>query len=227
MITAKRLLTLVLLQGCVFHLCLLGTNGQTATAQNKFESEIRKFVEADKLNPPPQNGVLFIGSSSIRLWKNLESTFSAYKAINRGFGGSEIKDATFYANQIIFPYKPRLIVFYAGDNDLASGKTPQQVFDDYKMFVQTVRMKLPKTKIAFISIKPSPSRWHLVDNVKTANKLIKDYSAHNKGLNYIDVFTPMLGADGKPQPDLFIKDNLHMTEKGYVIWKSVIEPYLK
>ncbi|HYE76317.1 MAG TPA: SGNH/GDSL hydrolase family protein, partial [Blastocatellia bacterium] len=156
-----------------------------------------------------------------------ESTFASYKAINRGFGGSEIKDSTYFANQIVFPYKPRMIVLYAGDNDIASGKTAKQVFDDYRAFVESVRKKLPQTRIAFISIKPSPSRWHLVESVKEANKMIREYSAGNKGLSYIDVFTPMLGVDGKPQPDLFVKDNLHMNEKGYAIWKSVIEPYLK
>src|SRR5882724_11728117 len=160
--------------------------------ENNWELEIKKFEETDRQNPPPKNAVLFIGSSSIQKWKSLSNDFPGIKVINRGFGGSEIADSTFFVDRIVTPYQPRMIVLYAGDNDLASGKTPQQVFEDYKAFVERVHRKLPTTRIAFISIKPSPARASLLQSLKEANGLIKAYATHAGRLIYIDVFTPML-----------------------------------
>lgn len=201
---------------------------QQATAPaNKWETDIRKFEEADRQNPPPKNAVLFIGSSSIRMWKDLATDFPDTKVINRGFGGSELADSTYFADRIVIPYQPRIIALYAGDNDLAAGKTPQQVFEDYKAFVARVQSKLPSAKIAFISIKPSLARVKLMDQMKTANDLIRGYAAKHKNLVFIDVFTPMLTAEGQPKPELFIKDGLHMTRGGYDIWRKAIAPHLK
>src|SRR6267378_4228626 len=154
----------------------------TATGQalqspgNKWEPEIKKFEEADRQNLPPKGAVLFIGSSSIQLWKSLADDFPGTKVINRGFGGSELADSTFYVDRIVIPYRPKIVVLYAGDNDLANGKTPQHVFEDYKAFVERVHRKLPDTRIAFISIKPSPSRASLLQSMKDANGLIKAYA---------------------------------------------------
>src|SRR5882762_4838822 len=201
------------------------TNAQQST-ENKWEPEIQQFEKSDKENPPPKGAVLFVGSSSIRMWKSLAEDFPGIKVINRGFGGSEIADSTFYVDRIVTPYFPGMIVFYAGDNDLSNGKTPQQVFDDYKAFVSRVRLKLPSTKIAFISIKPSPARASIIDRMRQANDLIRIYSSHDKGLLFIDVFTLMLGKDGNPRPDLFGPDMLHMNGQGYDLWKSVVAPYL-
>jgi lysophospholipase L1-like esterase len=125
------------------------------------------------------------------------------------------------------PYKPKMIVFYAGDNDLNDKKTPEQVFADYKQFVEKVRAKLPKVRIAFISIKPSPSRAALLDKMIAANKLIKDYSTKKKNLRYIDVFNRMIGKDGKPRPELFVDDNLHMNAAGYALWTKIVGPYVR
>ena len=189
---------------------------------NKWETEIKKFEESDKKNPPPRGAVVFIGSSSIRLWQSLSVDFPGIKVINRGFGGSELADSTYYVDRIVIPYQPRMIVLYAGDNDLANGKTPLQVFEDYKAFVARVQRKLPATKIAFISIKPSPSRASLLQSMKDANGLIKAYASHDKRLIYIDVFTPMLGKDGSARPELFGPDRLHMNSAGYRLWKLVV-----
>jgi lysophospholipase L1-like esterase len=193
---------------------------------NKWEVEIKKFEESDRQNPPPKGAALFIGSSSIRLWQSLAEDFPETKVINRGFGGSEIADSTFYVDRIVVPYKPGIIILYAGDNDLAGGKTPQQVFEDYKAFVSRVRQHLPETRIAFISIKPSPARASLLQNMKEANKLIKDYASRNKRLKYIDIFTPMLDKAGNSRPELFGPDKLHMNREGYILWKSVVAPFL-
>lgn len=199
---------------------------QTAPA-SKWEAEIRKFEDADRQAPPPKGAVLFIGSSSIRMWKDVATDFPDTKVINRGFGGSEIADSTAFVDRIVAPYQPRLVVLYAGDNDLNSGKTPQQVFAAYQAFVHRVRAKLPKVKIAFISIKPSLARLKLMEQMRATNDLIRGYATKQKNLVFIDVFTPMLNAEGQPRPELFIQDGLHMTREGYDIWRRVIAPYLR
>ncbi len=196
------------------------------STENKWESDIQQFEKSDKKNPTPRGAVLFVGSSSIRMWNSLAEDFPGIKVVNRGFGGSEIADSTFYVDRIVTPYLPSMIVFYAGDNDLSNGKTPQQVLDDYKAFVSRVRIKLPTTEIAFISIKPSPARASIIDQMRQANALIRSYSSHDKNLLFIDVFTPMLGKDGNPRPELFGPDKLHMNRQGYDLWKSVLAPYL-
>lgn len=194
---------------------------------NKWETEIKKFEESDRQNPPPKGAVVFIGSSSIRMWQSLGEDFPRIKVINRGFGGSEIADSTYHVDRIVIPHQPKIVVLYAGDNDLASGKTPSQVFEAYKAFVEHVHRKLPTTSIAFISIKPSPARASLLQSMKDANGLIKAYASHDKRLIYIDVFTPMLGKDGSPRPELFGPDKLHMNSEGYDLWKVVVAPHIR
>ena len=209
-----------------------GLAGQTLRAQNKpdsskWESEIKAFEAADKTNPPPHDAALFIGSSSIRLWKTLAEDFQEYKVINRGFGGSQIIDSVAFADRIVIPYKPRMILLYAGDNDIAAGKSPEQVLADFKAFARKVRPRLSETKVAFISIKPSPSRWEFAEKIKAANRLIEDFCEQDERLIYIDVFNPMLGADGKPRPELFVEDRLHLNHKGYALWTALTRPRLK
>ncbi|MBA2646706.1 MAG: hypothetical protein H0U81_07905 [Pyrinomonadaceae bacterium] len=200
---------------------------QQPAMTNKWEAEIKKFEEADRKSLPPKDAVLFVGSSSIRLWNSLGEDFPSVKIINRGFGGSDIEDSTYYAGRIVTPYRPRLIVLYAGDNDLANGKSPEQVFEDFRAFVGHVRRDLPQARIAFISIKPSPARRQLIEKQKATNGLIKNYISHEKGLSYIDVFTPMLGKDGAIRPELFVGDGLHLNKEGYALWKSVTAPHLR
>ena len=214
---------------CCLVICATFARSQiiAAAPANKWEGAIRKFEEADRQNPPAKGGVLFIGSSSIQMWKNLAEDFPQTKVINRGFGGSEISDSTYYVDRIVVPYRPRLIVFYAGDNDLASGKSTQSVFEDYKEFVNQVKANLPRAHIAFISIKPSLARLALIQKMRAANELIRRYAANKKHLAYIDVFTPMLGQDGMPRSELFGPDGLHMNRQGYSLWREVIAPYLR
>lgn len=191
-----------------------------------WEADMQRFEAADAQSPPPRGGVLFIGSSSIRFWDTLAQDFPGVPVINRGFGGSELRDSTWYADRIIVPYAPRQILIYAGDNDLNAGRTPQQLRADFIAFVERVRRDLPKAKIAYISNKPSPSRAQLLPVQRAANTLIAA-EAKRQGVDYIDIFTPMLDASGQPDESLFIEDRLHMNRAGYVIWQRAIAPYLE
>ena len=192
----------------------------------KWEGDIAKFEAMDKEKPQKKGQILFVGSSSIRLWK-LDKSFPGLDAINRGFGGSQIEDSTFYAERIVLPYEPRTIVLYGGDNDLASGKTAAQVADDFAAFVKKVREKLPKGKIVFVAIKPSIARWKNIDNVRAANALIRKQCEVGEKMVFVDVDKPMLGEDGKPREELFVKDGLHLNEKGYAIWDALVKPHLE
>lgn len=190
-----------------------------------WEADMQRFEAVDAQSPPPRNGVLFIGSSSIRFWDTLAQDFPGVPVINRGFGGSELRDSTWYADRIIVPYAPRQILIYAGDNDLSAGRTPQQLHADFIAFVERVRRDLPKTKIAYISNKPSPARAQLLSVQREANTLIQA-EAKRMGVDYIDIFAPMLDATGQPDASLFIDDRLHMNRAGYVLWQRVIAPYV-
>ena len=192
-----------------------------------WEADMRHFAELDAQAPPPRHAVLFLGSSSIRFWDSLASDFPGQAVINRGFGGSEIRDSTWYADRIVIPYAPRLIVFYAGDNDLNAGRSPRQVRDDFLGFVARVRRDLPRVRIAFISIKPSPSRAQLLPAIAESNRLVREAARGLAQVDYLDVYTPMLGADGQPRAELFRDDMLHMTPEGYAIWREVVAPELK
>ena len=170
---------------------------------------------------------MFVGSSSIRLWEGLDSAFPGVNLVQRGFGGSELGDVVYRAPSIVLPYRPRLVVLYAGDNDLAAGKSPNQVLKEYESFVSLVLGELPETRIAFISIKPSPARWELIDNIRAANALVGNRVKTDPRLIYVDVFTPMLGADGFPRKELFDEDKLHLNAKGYVLWRNLLRPVVR
>jgi len=192
----------------------------------KWEKEIAAFEKTDAEKPPVKGSIVFIGSSSIRKWTSLAADFPEHHVLNRGFGGSEMADSVAFIDRIVFPYEPKMIVVYAGGNDINAGKSPDRVFSDFKAFVAKVRTKMPEVPIAYISIAGNPSRWAQVDKVKEANHLIEDYTKQEKNLKFIDVFPAMMGPDGKPKPDIFVADNLHMNEKGYAIWKEIILPFL-
>jgi lysophospholipase L1-like esterase len=147
--------------------------------------------------------------------------------INRGFGGSHLSDSVAFTDRIVIPYKPRLVLIYAGDNDIASGKSPQEVFDDFKRFVQKIHQALPDARVGFISIKPSPSREKFLESIKQANWLVKEYAQGKGNVAFIDVFTPMLNSESKPRAELFLKDMLHPNEKCYQLWASIITPVLE
>ena len=201
-------------------LSALGAPAQTQT--NRFDADIAAFEARDRTNPPPKDAILFIGSSSIRMWKTLADDFPEHKVINRGFGGSEIADSVHFVDRIVIPYRPGMAVMYAGGNDINAGKSPERVAADFKAFVERVRAKLPDIPIAYISIAPNPARWAQVDRVRRANELIREFTKTSPKLSFIDVFPHMLGEDGQPRPEIYLEDRLHMNEKGYAIWKKVV-----
>lgn len=197
----------------------------------QWESEIAAFEAIDHQSPPAQNAIVFIGSSSIAMWEALPSDFPSdfpgHAVVNRGFGGSQIGDSTHHAERILQARTPRLIVLYAGDNDLADGKTPEQVAHDFQLFVERVYGFLPDTRIAFLSIKPSPSRRHLMPRAKQANDLIHGIARQNETLDFIDIFPAMLDEHGAPRAELFGPDELHMNRAGYKLWIPTITPHLE
>jgi lysophospholipase L1-like esterase len=200
----------------------------SALAQDpkRFAREIDAFTAADTTRPPPKHAILFIGSSTIRKWTTLADGFPGRKVFNRGFGGSQLSDSIYYFDRIVAPYQPGLIVLYAGSNDINDHKTPEQVFNDFKVFAAKVHEQLPQTRLDFISILSTPVRAAQVEKVKEANRLIRDYIAHDEKLGYIDAFPAFLGADAKPNPDLFLFDRLHPNAKGYAVLQTIIAPYL-
>jgi lysophospholipase L1-like esterase len=208
--------------------CVICLGTLAAAQQPAFESEIAAFEKADRQNPPQPGAIVFTGSSSIRLWSTLAEDMKPLSVINRGFGGSQIADVNQFAARIVLPYRPRAVVFYAGDNDLAASppKSPEQVCDDFKKFVQIVHSPLPETRIYFVSIKPSIQRWTLWPNFQKANELIRKYVTSTPSVEFIDVTYAMLDAQGTPRADIFREDGLHLNEKGYAIWTAIIKPRL-
>ena len=194
-----------------------------------FWSDIQNFKKQDSISFPPKNAILFIGSSSFTMWKDVQNYFPGYTIINRGFGGSTLLDQIQYEADIIFPYHPKQIVIYCGENDLASSDTvtSAMVFERFKELFQMIREKFTDLPVAYVSMKPSPSRRHLFSKMREGNKLIKDFLATQKNTAFIDVHQQMLNETGEPIPELFLEDSLHMNPKGYAIWKKAIEPYLQ
>lgn len=192
----------------------------------RWEKDITAFERQDKMKAPPKNPIVFVGSSSILFW-DLSKSFPRLPAINRGFGGSQLADVVHFTPRIVLKYEPRLIVLYAGDNDLAAGKTPERVRDDFRAFVKLVHEKLPKMRIIFISIKPSLFRWSLIDKIRKANALVEAECKNDENLVYLDLVSPMLGDDGKPRRELFALDGLHLNAKGYALWAERLKPHLE
>lgn len=204
--------------------------GQQAFAPGdpaRWEADIRAFEEADRTAPPPRGAILFIGSSSIRLWTTLASDFPERPVINRGFGGSQLSDAVHFFDRIVLPYRPRQIVLYAGSNDIAAGEPPEQVAADFRAFVGLVRRALPETRVAFIAIAPNEARWSLMPQFTTANELVRQFTTTDPKLSFIDVVPHMLGQDGRPTPGLYVDDRLHMNANGYELWRGIVRPYLR
>ena len=209
--------------------CLPAWPARTAEASDpsaKWEKEIAALEQQDRENPPPKGGVVFVGSSSIRMWKTLAQDFPNHRVLNRGFGGSQLSDSVRFADRIVIPYAPAMVVVYAGGNDINAGKSPAEVFEAFKAFVEKVQAKLPQTEIAYISIAGNPARWAQVEKVKAANELIAGYINSHPRLKFIDVFPKMLGGDGLPRPEIFLADKLHMNAQGYKLWTEIVRAAL-
>lgn len=192
----------------------------------RFESEINAFEAYDHKNAWPRNSILFVGSSTIRLWQTADA-FPSLPIMNRGFGGSTVADVNRYADAIVFKYKPRVIVFYAGDNDIAAGRSADRVFTDFQTFATMVRDRLPETPLIYLAIKPSIARWKLWPTMRIVNNRVKDLSNAYKQLIFVDTAPPLLGSDGMPQKSLFRDDGLHMSDDGYAAWNKLLAPLLR
>ncbi|MDV3310687.1 MAG: GDSL-type esterase/lipase family protein [Cyclobacteriaceae bacterium] len=193
---------------------------------SRWEETIRGFEQADRANPPQSGGVLFTGSSSIALWKDLASYFPEYRVLNRGFGGSNFSDLLYYAERIIIPYKPSKIFVYEGDNDIAQGDATEKVLANARKLRELIRAKLGNTPVVFISPKPSVARWHLKSNYESVNAALKKFAESEPDTEFADVWTPALDENGNVRKDIFLEDNLHLNAKGYQIWKQVLSKYL-
>jgi lysophospholipase L1-like esterase len=192
---------------------------------SKWEKEMAAFDAADRKEAPPKGAIVFVGSSSIRMWKSLAPDFPGHKVINRGFGGSQLADSVHFIDRVILRYQPRQVVIYAGGNDLNVKKSPEIVYGDFVALADRIRAALPQARIAYISIAGAPSRWAQVEQVRQTNALIAAHCRRH-GLDFINTFPLMLGPDGRPKPDIFLKDNLHMNERGYALWREAVQPYL-
>jgi len=190
-----------------------------------FDDAIAAFESADKQSPPPKCATLFVGSSTIRFWSSLKEDFPNRTVINRGFGGSTVWEVDDYFDRIVTPYHPKQIVFYAGDNDLAAKRTPDQVYADFLIFMQKKDRALGKTPVWFISVKPSKLRWDIQDQMTAVNKKVKALADKRHDLAYIDIVPAMLKPDGTPK-DIFREDRLHMTPEGYKLWTPIVEKSL-
>jgi lysophospholipase L1-like esterase len=192
---------------------------------SRFEGEIKAVEAWDRQNSFPSKAVLFVGSSSIRMWQTSEG-FPDLPVINRGFGGSHVSDVNHFAERIVLKYSPRVIVFYAGDNDIADGKSPDRVFHDFQTFAELVHARLPTARLVYLPIKPSLARWSKWDQMQAANSLAASFARNSAWVKYVDTATPMLGADGRPRPELFVEDGLHMNAEGYRLWNEKLRPVL-
>jgi lysophospholipase L1-like esterase len=192
----------------------------------RWEKAIAAIEAKDRENPPPRGGIVFIGSSTIARWKDVDDYFPGYHIINRGFGGSEIIDSAHFADRLLFPIEPKMIFLRAGTNDIHAGRSAQAVFEDFKTFEHTVHAKLPETKVLFIGNCPAPVRWNDRDETKKLNELVAEYAKNTPNVAYIDAWDISLTADGKPREELFVKDRLHPNAQGYKLLAERIRPYL-
>lgn len=189
----------------------------------KWDKEVAAIEKRNQDAAP--GGIVFAGSSSIRLW-DVKKSFPDRSVVNAGFGGSQIRDCTQFAARLVTVHKPAAVVFYAGDNDIGAGRTAEQVRDDFAAFADAVHKEAPKCRVWFVAVKPSPKRWAKYDTQTKANALVKTLCEKDATLGFIDVVPAMLGPDGKPIPELFTKDDLHMTPKGYEVWTAAVNKAL-
>lgn len=200
-----------------------------ACAQERpFWQEIRAYKTADSLDAPARKAIVFVGSSSFRMWKDMEKAFPDNEVINRGFGGSSLPHVIEYADEIIIPYKPSQVVVYCGENDFMNKNvTSQIVTDRFIQLFNLLRKEIPRADIVFVSIKPSPSRQHLMEEMAAANAAIKDFLSTKPRATFVSIWEPMLDEHGAPRKELFLDDMLHMNKQGYAIWQKALEPHLK
>jgi lysophospholipase L1-like esterase len=205
----------------------LGVDAQKPIDPNRFEPDIQKFEAADKAAAPAKGGIIFIGASSFARWTNLSESFPGLPVVNRGFGGSELSEAVKYAPRIVVPHAPRLVVLYAGENDLNRGLAPDAIAGDFDKFLQVIHTSLPAARVVVIGLKPSLLRWKLREGMQQTNTMIRTRCAADRQCKYVDPWPSMIGKDGTPKPEFFVEDGLHMTPEGYKAWTTMLQPHLQ
>jgi len=193
----------------------------------RFRETIQEFIELDEMNPSPENSLLFVGSSSIRMWDSMDAAFPEYNVINRGFGGSHFSDAIHWFDALFRPHRPEVILVYEGDNDVASGKRTDTILSDARTLYQKIREVFPTVPIVLISPKPSPARWHLRSEYEAANAALKAFADMEPRLYFADVWKHSLNFEGHPIPESFLEDGIHMNAIGYVIWRNTLRDVLE
>jgi len=201
--------------------------GLGQTDPQRYEAEIAAFEAADRTSFPPAGGVLFVGSSTIRLWTTLAEDFPGIPVINRGFGGAFIAEVLKYSDRIILPYRPKAIVLFIGGNDIADGRTPESVLKTFKQLTDKIHLALPETQLFYISINPTIARWNLQAQMDATNRLLADYIGGQAWISFIDSAAHMLGPDGKPRIELLADDSLHLNREGYRMLTSLVKPRLE
>ena len=201
--------------------------GLDPVSTSHWETDMARFAAEDARNPPPGQPVVFAGSSSFRMWESLARDFPDVPVLNRGFGGSQVRDLIWHAEAVAIRYRPRTVLLYAGENDIDDGRSPGQVLADTQVLVSRLRAALPRASIAWVSIKPSPLRSDQMPAQREANALVEAWLRTVPGTAYIDVATPMLDASGQPRGELFVDDRLHMNAAGYAIWREALAPALR
>ena len=212
--------------GCAALIFAARSNGQTPAPPHRFETNVLAYEAADKTNAPPQGAILLAGDSQFYRWKTLAEDLPGYTVINRGIDSFQMSDQLYYADRIVLPYKPRMIVLHVGGNDVHNGRGAEDILADFKAFVAKARASLPNVPIAFTSITPGPARWEEAARRKEANQAIKKYVATQPGLLYIDLWDAMLTPDGKPREDLWVADRVHPNRAGYQLRVNIMLPLL-
>jgi lysophospholipase L1-like esterase len=199
---------------------------QDSQGPTRFEDTVLEYEAIDKQQPFPEGAVLFVGSSSVRMWKTMDADLPQVKAVNRGFGGSQFSDLLYYLDRLVTSYQPSKIFIYEGDNDIASGKKAPDILNDAKQVRENIAKALPGVPVYFIAAKPSVARWELRKKYGELNSLLAGYASNTPNTGFVNVWDPALDENGEVRKDIFLEDNLHMNEKGYAIWKKAIEPFL-
>jgi len=207
-------------------LVLLLLASSSVMGQNAFENEIRNYEKQDSIALPKKGQILFIGSSSFRIWKTFSTDLAGISAINRGFGGSTMTDALYYFDRMVVKYASSTVVVYEGDNDLAKGKSPEELAKEYEDFSNRLKKALPKTKLVYLAVRPSLSRIAIVDKQKQFNGWLEKYCKSQKGRFFLDMHSPFYLPDGTLMPDIFVADRLHLNEKGYQIFSAKIREFI-
>jgi lysophospholipase L1-like esterase len=195
--------------------------------EHRLADEIRAFEAADRLKPPPAGAVLFVGSSSIRLWPDLQAAFPGTALVQRGFGGAELADVVHFAPRIVLPYRPSVVVLYAGENEISAGTRTEALLADLKKLVRLIHDPLPATRIVLLAVKPSPKRARFAPAIREFNQALRAFSATDPRFTFVDVHAPMTTAAGHARPELFVDDGLHMNAAGYAVWREALAPVLR